>query len=155
MVDCQAGGVSIEGSGTIVSRRSFGAGEDWEAEFSVEETGRGSWVGLVQEDEEGQLPDLSLSLSAIGWGIWGGETGMFHPIYARGKVGDQVPGFRAGARPGIAVRGGELIYSIDGVELCTVWDAEELGGGKGRWRLAASNGWAGKTRLSGRFLDKK
>lgn len=145
--------MSIEGSGTIVSRRSFAAEEDFEAEFYVEETGRGSWIGLVREDEKGQLPDLSLSLSAIGWGIWGGETGMFHPIYAQGKVGDQVPGFRAGTRPGIAVRGGALVYSIDGEELCTVWDAAELRGSKGRWHVATSNGWAGKTRLSGSFLD--
>lgn len=136
-----------------MSKRSYGPGDDFEAEFVVDETGRGSWIGLVREDEEGRLPDLSFSLSAIGWGIWGGETGLFHPIYAKGKVGDQVPGFRAGTRAGIAMRSGALVYFIDGEEACTVWEAKELGGAGGRWRVAVSNGWAGKTRLLGRFLE--
>lgn len=75
---------------------------------------------------------------------------MYHPIYVCGRVGDQVPGFRTGMKVGIKVKGAELAYFLDGEEACVVWDdiPQEPGW---KWHVAASNGWAGETRLRGVF----
>ena len=97
----------ISGSGTMISKEGCGIGGKshlcvgkkvlWE--LDCEETGRGSWVGLVQlpkSAKQEEIPDLNLSLSAVGWGIWGGTTGKFHPSYIKGSVSDQLPAFTAG-----------------------------------------------------------
>jgi hypothetical protein len=149
----------------------------WEIE--VAETGRGSWVGLVEvqagEEDGGsgekgdgggsrqRWPDGDLSLSAIGWGIWGGETGDFHPMYIKGKTVDQIVAFKAGQTVGLHLRpvgegwggavGGEhaLAYLIDGREVCEAFLPDELPQGrKSSLHLAISNGWAGTTRAVAR-----
>jgi len=110
--------VSISGAGTIMSAEGVTAGGGGEAfwEIAVAETGRGSWVGLVEVEEGGEeergggggrrsrWPDGNLSLSAIGWAIWGGETGLFHPMYIKGKSIDQIVGLKAGQTVGLHLR---------------------------------------------------
>jgi hypothetical protein len=144
------GALDIQGAGTAVSKRSFKSDEEINAEFFVEETGRGSWIGFVRVEEGAALPDLALSLSGIGWAIWGGVTGLFHPTYVCGRVGDQVPGFRAGQKVGIRLKDGKVTYWIDDEELCDVWEDMPVSPGA-RWYVAASNGWAGRTQLRGQF----
>ncbi len=144
-----SGAVDIQGSGTVVSQKSFAPNEEINAEFFIEETGRGSWVGVVRVEEGAALPDLSLSLSGIGWAIWGGETGLIHPTYVCGRQDCQVPGFRAGQKVGIRLKDGKLTYWINGEEICHVW--EDMPTSPARWYVAASNGWAGRTRLRGQF----
>jgi len=168
------GAVKILGAGTIASEDGVlaGGGEERFWEIDVAQTGRGCWVGLVAVPVRGPegmeagagagagagvggWPDGNLSLSATGWGIWGGETGEFHPMYIKGRTVDQIVGFKAGqtvalhlrpARPdrdsaatttaaaaeadaasgaGRGVRH-ELGYLIDGKEVCVAFRAEEL-----------------------------
>jgi hypothetical protein len=157
--------VSISGAGTIMSAEGVTAGGGGEAywEIAVAETGRGSWVGLVEVEGGGEggggsrWPDGNLSLSAIGWAIWGGETGLFHPMYIKGKSIDQIVGFKAGQTVGLHLRQKSdslhvLAYYIDGQEVCEAFLPEELPQGlQGKTstlHLAVSNGWAGATRVS-------
>ena len=155
------GWVEIRGAGTVLDSAGVAAGSAaWE--FEVAQTGRGSWVGFVQVGASGAdaLLDLNLSLGALGWAIWGGETGAIHPMYARGAQSDQILGFRAGSRPALALRcgagaggaGGSIEYAIDDRIVGQAFgDLPALPPG-GAWRLAASNGWAGTTRVRARRL---
>jgi len=148
----------ISGSGTMISKEGCGIGGSnhlcigkkvlWELE--CEQTGRGSWVGLVQLPKSAkpeETPDLNLSLSAVGWGIWGGTTGNFHPSYIKGSVSDQLPAFTAGQRIGLLCDSvkASLTYLLDGQEICVAF--EDLPVEDSAFHLAVSNGWAGCTRL--------
>ena len=179
------GWVEITGAGTVLSSEGITEGSaSWE--FEVALTGRGSWIGVVpigpQSGQNGQNGeggakglgvDLDKSLGAIGWAIWGGETGAIHPMYIRGAQSDQTLGFRAGLRPGLTLTvtsgaaataasgaagdtgpgsggGGTLDYSIDGEAVCCAFEELPVLEEGGAWRLAASNGWAGTTRVRAR-----
>jgi len=107
-----AGGVvTIGGSGTIMSADGVVAGGGGEALWEVDfnQTGRGSWVGLVEvpvgrEGSGAAWPSGDLPLSATGWALWGGETGGVHPIYIKGKSVDQMMGFRSGQTVGLHLK---------------------------------------------------
>lgn len=192
-VSVSAGGVvTINGYGTIMSAQGVLAGGGGEAHWEVDfnQTGRGSWVGLVAvpvaveggHDSGRAWPNGDLPLSAIGWALWGGETGGFHPMYIKGKSVAQIVGFRSGQTVGLRLKPvasapearassgnsafgtsssaacpppHSLIYLIDGEEVCEAFTAAELPqDGAVTLHLAISNaqGWAGTTRARGRRL---
>jgi hypothetical protein len=124
-----AGGVvTISGSGTIMSAEGVVAGGGgevlWEVDFN--QTGRGSWVGLVEVpvgaagSKDAGWPSGELPLSATGWALWGGETGGVHPMYIKGKSVDQIVGFTSGQTVGLHLK--------------------PVTGGKGQTRAEAASG---------------